>query len=104
VFRLSRILGHSSIDTTQFTYGSHQLDLEFRFALDFQARQFHFMPSARTQCPACQDDAHIVDLRDLLYSPQVDYFRCRACGCWWIVSKGEDWPATRLVLGNTHSQ
>ena len=61
------------------------------------------MPSARTQCPGCQDEAQVVDLRDLLYSPQVDYFRCRACGCWWIVSKGEDWPATRLVSGNWDS-
>ena len=45
------------------------------------------MPSARTQCPACQDDAHVVDLRDLLYSPQVDYFRCR--DVWVLVDRLE---------------
>ncbi len=41
----------------------------------------------------------VVDMADLLYSPRVDYFRCRACGCWWIVSKGEEGPATRAVFG-----
>jgi hypothetical protein len=58
------------------------------------------MSSARTQCPECGGSA-VVDLQDLLYSQRVDFFRCRSCLCWWMVPKGEDEPATRIVLGNT---
>ena len=57
------------------------------------------MPSARTECPEC-DASAAVDLAELLYSPRVDYFHCSACGCWWMVPKGEDGPATRIILGN----
>ena len=57
------------------------------------------MLSARKQCPECHDPA-VVDLQDLLYSPRVDYFRCRSCGCWWLVPKGDDGPATRATFGN----
>jgi hypothetical protein len=58
------------------------------------------MDSARTQCPDCGGvGPNVVDLVDLLYSPRVDYFRCRACGCWWLIPKGEDGPATRAVFG-----
>jgi hypothetical protein len=60
------------------------------------------MASARTECPECDGDA-VVDLSDLLYSPRADYFRCRACGCWWMVPKHADEPATRVVLGNAVS-
>jgi len=60
------------------------------------------MISARTQCPECLGPC-VVDLADLLYSPTVDYFRCRACGCWWIVPKGTDDPDTRMVYGNPYS-
>jgi hypothetical protein len=60
------------------------------------------MGSARTECPEC-DGPDVVDLADLLYSPRADYFRCRACGCWWIVPKGADKPATPIVFGNANS-
>ena len=47
--------------------------------------------------------ANVVDLADLLYSARVDYLRCRKCLCWWIVPKGEDGPATRIVFGDPNS-
>ena len=56
------------------------------------------MPTARTHCPDC-GEPDVMDLAQLLYSPRVDYFRCRACGCWWFVPKGADEPATRAVFG-----
>jgi len=59
------------------------------------------MSSARTACPECGGNGpNVVDLADLLFSPQFDYFRCRACGCWWMVPKDADEPATCVVLGN----
>jgi hypothetical protein len=62
------------------------------------------MSSARTTCPECDGDGpNVVDLADLLYSPRVDYFKCRACGCWWMVPKDADEPATRIVLGNPNA-
>ena len=57
------------------------------------------MTSARTQCPEC-DGFGVVDLQDILWSRTVDYFRCRACLCWWMVPKGQDEPATRIILGH----
>jgi hypothetical protein len=45
-----------------------------------------------------------VDLQDVLYSSRVDFFRCRACLCWWMVPKGADEPATRIVLGDAQSE
>jgi hypothetical protein len=60
------------------------------------------MGSARTECPEC-DGSNVADLRDLLHSPRVDYFRCRTCGCWWMVPKYAEEPATRIVLGNPNS-
>jgi hypothetical protein len=42
--------------------------------------------------------SNIVDMRADLYSPRVDYFRCRACGYWWMVDKNVDEPATRIVF------
>jgi hypothetical protein len=62
----------------------------------------HAMPSARSHCPSCGQPA-IVDLQDVLYSSRVDFFRCRTCLCWWMVPKGADEPATRIVLGNSES-
>jgi hypothetical protein len=56
------------------------------------------MPSFRTHCPDCESTA-VIDLAELLYSPRVDYFHCRTCGCWWFVPKAEDGPATRAVFG-----
>jgi hypothetical protein len=57
------------------------------------------MSSARTLCPECTRGT-VVDLADLLYSPRVHYFRCRACGCWWMVPKDASEQPTRIVLGN----
>ena len=55
-------------------------------------------------CPECRAEGpNVVDLADLLYAPSVDYFRCRACGCWWMVRKDADEPATRIVLGNPNA-
>jgi hypothetical protein len=57
--------------------------------------------SARTMCPECDRvGSNVVDLADVLYSPRFDYFKCRACGCWWMVPKHANEPATRVVLGN----
>jgi hypothetical protein len=62
------------------------------------------MFSARTSCPEC-NRGPVVDLADLLYSPRVNYFRCRACGCWWMVPKEANEPATksRILLGNPNA-
>lgn len=53
----------------------------------------------RTQCPECAE-------RNLLQVHQLnrtswsfDYFRCRSCGCWWFVPRGENGPATRIIPG-----
>jgi len=57
------------------------------------------MASARTRCPEC-DSVDVVDLADIVYSSRVDFLRCRACVCWWMVPKGKDGPATRVVFGD----
>ena len=57
------------------------------------------MGSARARCPEC-NGTEVVDLQDLLYSARVDFFRCPACGCWWMAPKGEDGPATRAIFGH----
>ena len=56
--------------------------------------------SARTHCPECHAP-DVADLNDVLYSRNVDYFRCRACDCWWMVPKGHNKPATRMKFGKT---
>ncbi len=60
------------------------------------------MNSARTECPEC-GGSDVLDLGDVLWSRNVDFFRCRACFCWWMVPKGEDEPATRVILGNPNT-
>ena len=60
------------------------------------------MPSPRTACPECNATV-VVDLQDILFSPRVDYFRCRVCLCWWMVPKGADEPATRIVMGDPNA-
>jgi len=55
------------------------------------------MFSARTTCPECESPT-AVDLADLLHSPYVDFFRCRACRFWWMLPKGKDGPATRVIF------
>jgi hypothetical protein len=57
------------------------------------------MPSARTHCPQC-NSPDVVDLVDLLYSRNVDFFRCPQCSGWWSVPKGADEPATLGVLSD----
>jgi hypothetical protein len=57
------------------------------------------MSTARTTCPGCTaNDSNVVDLADLLFSVKFDYFRCRACGCWWMVPKGADGPAMLIAV------
>ena len=56
------------------------------------------MPSARTQCPECSH-AEALALDDILVSSTHDYFRCKHCGTWWIVQKGQGGPAT--VIGRS---
>jgi len=53
------------------------------------------MSSARTQCPECSH-TDVLALDDLLRSSAHDYFRCKVCGTWWIVQKGQDGPATLI--------
>src|SRR6185369_1593427 len=53
--------------------------------------------SARTHCPQC-GASDTTDLDGRLHSERVDYFRCRVCDCWWMVPKGQDGPATRIVF------
>jgi hypothetical protein len=57
---------------------------------------------ARNQCPHC-GGVDVLDLREILYSPSGDYFRCRSCSCWWLVPKDETEPATPIVLGTPNA-
>ena len=56
-------------------------------------------PSARAHCPECPS-TDVVDLYAILYSPRVDFFQCRSCGCLWTVPKHADGPATRGIEGD----
>jgi ribosomal protein L44E len=57
------------------------------------------MISARTQCPYC--DGHSVTALDqLLYSPNVNYFRCLDCNQLWHVERGQDGPPSQYLLGS----
>ncbi len=58
--------------------------------------------SARTHCPDCYAPT-VINLSDVLSSPRVDYFRCRSCGCLWMVPKGAEEPATRAVFGKPNA-
>ena len=60
------------------------------------------MAFARTECPQCSS-LDVVDLRDLLFSRTANFFRCRSCGCWWVVSKDDRNPATRTIVGNPNA-
>ena len=55
-------------------------------------------PSALTHCPECRA-TEVIDLNDVLSSDRVDYYRCGACDCWWMVQKGKNGPATRVIFG-----
>lgn len=57
---------------------------------------------ARTHCPECRDP-NVVDLTALLYSMNMDFFRCHACSCVWMVPKGQEGPATRVVFGKPNN-
>lgn len=56
------------------------------------------MASPRTQCPECSH-ADALALDDILSSSTHDYFRCKQCGTWWIVPKGQERPAT--IIGKS---
>ena len=58
-----------------------------------------FMFSARATCPECKSPT-AVEIADLLNSPLVDFFRCSTCFNWWMVPKGKDGPATRVIFGD----
>ena len=55
------------------------------------------MPSARTHCPKCTHSG-VIGLDDILSSASHDYFRCKHCGAWWIVPKGQDDPPTLIGM------
>ena len=55
--------------------------------------------SARSKCQECHA-TDVMSLADVLSSDRIDYFRCRACDCWWMVPKGKDGPATRAMFGH----
>jgi hypothetical protein len=54
--------------------------------------------SARTHFPECRA-FEVLDLNHIFYSSRVDYFRCGACDCWWVVPKGKVSPAIRMKFG-----
>jgi transposase-like protein len=54
--------------------------------------------SARTQCPSC-DSGHVVPLDGILFSPNLDFFRCDDCKLFWQVPKAEDGPASSMLSG-----
>jgi hypothetical protein len=54
--------------------------------------------SARTQCPRCYGQ-HVITLQELLFSAEVDFFRCTDCSHFWHVQKGDDDPARYTELG-----
>jgi hypothetical protein len=76
----------------------------FRVWTTLKTSAVHTLPfenpvgSARTHCPQCHA-ADTVDLDGRLHSDKVEYFRCRVCDCWWMVPRGQDGPATRIVFG-----
>jgi len=49
-------------------------------------------------CPDCES-TDIIDRGDELYSRPADFFRCRACNCYWMLPKHADEPATHVILG-----
>jgi hypothetical protein len=61
------------------------------------------MPSARTQCPQCTDQA-VVALDEILYALDADFFQCGRCGHLWHVPKGQDGPASQALLGKEKLQ
>ena len=54
--------------------------------------------SARTQCPSC-DSGHVAPLDEILFSANLDFFRCADCKLFWQVPKAEDGPATSMLSG-----
>ena len=95
----ARVLGNAEASTRYFSSISVRLtdgiELPSPNSPEGQTR----MASARTRCPEC-DSVDVVDLADIVYSFRVDFFRCRACVCWWMVPKGKNGPATRVVFGD----
>jgi predicted Zn finger-like uncharacterized protein len=60
--------------------------------------QVTVMPSARTQCPQCAGQI-VVTLDRVLYSANADFLQCAGCGHLWHVPKGEEGPASVVLLG-----
>ena len=56
------------------------------------------MPNPRTQCPYCQS-VYVMKMSELLYTANVDYFRCESCKRLWHVPQGFDGPASQSLLG-----
>ena len=54
--------------------------------------------SARTQCPSCSS-GQVVALDGILFSPNLDFFRCAECQQFWQVAKDEDGPAGVILSG-----
>jgi formate dehydrogenase maturation protein FdhE len=54
--------------------------------------------SARTQCPSCSS-ANVVSLDAILFSPDLDFFRCADCQQFWQVAKAKDGPAGVILSG-----
>jgi hypothetical protein len=52
--------------------------------------------SARTQCPGCDGD-HVVPLDGILFSANLDFFRCADCNLFWQVPKAADGPASSIL-------
>ena len=60
------------------------------------------MVSARTHCPQC-NQRHVLQLDEVFYSPNVDFFRCEDCRYMWHVDKGKDGPASRTLFGDSNT-
>jgi hypothetical protein len=54
--------------------------------------------SARTNCPSCSS-GDVVPLDAILFSPNLDFFRCPDCKLFWQVPKAEDGPAGLILSG-----
>ena len=54
--------------------------------------------SARTQCPRCSS-GEVVPLDAILFSPNLDYFRCADCNLFWQIAKAEEGPASLILSG-----
>jgi hypothetical protein len=56
------------------------------------------MVTPRTHCPECNAHA-VVELKDVLYHLEADFFWCSSCRAMWHVAKGQSGPASKSLLG-----